>query len=73
MKVGDLVEVEWVHGEVKAIGLITRTNLGFSTGHSHRAQWCWVAFPHKDMEEFPLQPGRLKLLTNKKNKNNIPT
>ena len=63
MKVGDLVEVEWVHGEVKAVGLITRTNLGSSAGHSHRAQWCWVAFPHKNMEEFPLQPGRLKVLT----------
>ena len=63
MKVGDLVEVEWVHGEEKAIGLITRTNLGFSTGHTHRAQWCWVAFPHKDMETIPMQPGRLKLLT----------
>ena len=63
MKVGDLVEVEWVWGEVKAIGLITRTNLGFSTGHTHRTQWCWVAFPHKDMEEFPLRPGRLKVLT----------
>ena len=63
MKVGDLVEVEWVHGEVKAIGLVTRTNLDWTIGHTHRAQWCWVAFPDKDMREFPLQPSRLKLLT----------
>ena len=63
MKVGDLVEVEWVWGEVTSIGVITRTNLSFSTGHTHRSEWYWVAFPHKDMEEFPLQPGRLKLLT----------
>ena len=63
MKVGDLVEVEWVWGEVTSIGVITRTNLGFSTDRSDRAKWCWVAFPDKDMRQFPLQPDRLKLLT----------
>ena len=63
MKVGDLVEVEYFAGEERSIGLITRTNLGFSTGHTHRTQWCWVAFPHKDMEIIPIQPSRLKLLT----------
>ena len=72
MKVGDLVEAEWVWGEVTSIGVITRTNLGFSTGRD-RTQWYWVAFPDKDMRQFPLQPGRLKLLTKEKNKNNIPT
>ena len=63
MKVGDLVEVEWAHGEVTSIGVITKTNLDWTIGHTHRSQWCWVAFPDKDMRQFPLQPGRLKLLT----------
>ena len=63
MKVGDLVEVEWVWGEVKSIGVITRTNLDWTIGHTHRTEWCWVAFTDKDMKELALQPGRLKLLT----------
>ena len=69
MKVGSLVEVEyisyrWNRDEI-AIGLVV--------GHEGIGDWHVVAFPHENMKKYPIQGSRLKLLTNKKNKNNIPT
>ena len=65
MKVGSLVEVEYIAGRDVAIGLVVEdSGVGY---------WHWVAFPHQDMKKYLIQGPRLKLLTNKKNKNNIPT
>ena len=66
MKVGSLVEVEYIAGRDVAIGLVVGHDLGIG-------DWHVVAFPHQDMKKYPIQGSRLKLLTNKKNKNNIPT
>ena len=65
MKVGSLVEVEHIAGRDIAIGLVV--------GHEGLGDWHVVAFPHEEMKKYPVQGSRLKLLTNKKNKNNIPT
>ena len=65
MKVGSLVEVEYIAGRDVAIGLVV--------GHEGIGDWHVVAFPHEDMKKYPIQGSRLKCLTNKKNKNNIPT
>ena len=65
MKVGSLVEVEYIAGRDVAIGLVME--------HSGVGDWHMVAFPHQDMKKYPIQGSRLKCLTNKKNKNNIPT
>ena len=65
MKVGSLVEVEYFAGKDVSIGLVV--------GHEGLGDWHVVAFPHEDMKKYPIQGSRLKLLTNKKNKNNIPT
>ena len=65
MKVGSLVEVEYIAGRDVAIGLVV--------GNKWLGDWHVVAFPHQDMKKYPIQGSRLKCLTNKKNKNNIPT
>ena len=65
MKVGSLVEVEYIAGRDVAIGLVV--------GYEGLGDWHVVAFPHQDMKKYPIQGSRLKCLTNKKNKNNIPT
>ena len=67
MKVGSLVEVEYIADRDVAIGLIVG-HQGFLSG-----DWHVVAFPHQDMKKYLIQGSRLKCLTNKKNKNNIPT
>jgi len=54
-------------GRDVAIGLIVG-HQGFLSG-----DWHVVAFPHQDMKKYLIQGSRLKCLTNKKNKNNIPT
>jgi len=64
VKVGDLVEVEYMAGRDVAIGVVV--------GHQGLGDWYIVAFP-QEMKKYPVQSSRLKLLTNKKNKNNIPT
>ena len=65
MKVGSLVEVQHMADRDVAIGVVV--------GHQDLSDWHIVAFPHQDMKEYYIQGSRLKLLTNKKNKNNIPT
>jgi len=47
--------------------------IGVVVGHQDLSDWHIVAFPHQDMKEYYIQGSRLKCLTNKKNKNNIPT
>ena len=56
MKVGSLVEVEYMADRDISIGVVV----------AHGYGWHWVAFPHKDMKQYYIQESRLKLLTDEK-------